>query len=330
MSRRVAARVPARSALVGNPSDGFGGATIAFALPTLRALVTATEAGAVTIDAGAARLSFRDAAELVAAGEAGAYPPDGPLALAMAAAKRLCERARDAGTSLDGLGFELGVHDSTIPPRVGLAGSSAIVIGVLRALGELLGHEPGPDALPSLALECETAELGVAAGLQDRVVQAHGGLAFMEFGHAHPSGYRHEALDPALLPPLLVAWLAEAGTDSGAAHRAVRERFAAGDREVTDVMAEIAALARAARTALLERDVDALGALMPRNFDLRRRIYPLDLRPVALVETAREHGLAANYTGSGGAIVALADDVERTARLRARLARLGCDSLLVS
>ena len=329
MSPRVEARVPARSALVGNPSDGFGGATIAFTLPSLRAIATAAEAAAVTLDAGAARLSFRDAAELVAAGEAGAYPPDGPLALAMAAAKRLCERARDSGTTLDGLGFEVNVADSTIPPRVGLAGSSAIVIGVLRALGGLLGHEPAPDDLAGLALECETAELGVAAGPQDRVIQAHGGLAFMEFGNVHSFGYRREPLDPTLLPPLLIAWLTGAGTDSGATHHAVRERFAAGDREVTDVMAEIAALARAARSALLERDGQALGALMARNFDLRRRIYPVDPRHVTLIETAREHGLAANYTGSGGAIVVLADDPERAAAVRRALVRLGCDSLVV-
>ena len=321
--------MPARSALVGNPSDGFGGATIAFAVPSLRASVAAAQAEAVIIDEGRARISFRDAAELVAAGEAGAYPAGGPLALAMAAAKRLCERARGAGSTLDGLGFELRVSDSTIPPRVGLAGSSAIVIGVLRALGELLGHPPELDELPGLALACETTELGVAAGLQDRVVQAHGGLAFMEFGPVNPSGYRREALDPALLPPLLIAWLANAGTDSGATHHAVLDRFAAGDREVTDAMAEIAALARAARTALLEHDRKALGALMARNFDLRRRIYPLDPRHVRLIETAREHGLAANYTGSGGAIVVLAHDADRTARLRTALARGGCDSLLL-
>ena len=34
---------------------------------------------------------------------------------------------------------------------------------------------------PSLALSVEREELGIAAGLQDRVVQAYQGLVFMDF-----------------------------------------------------------------------------------------------------------------------------------------------------
>src|SRR6266852_3139231 len=35
---------------------------------------------------------------------------------------------------------------------------------------------------PSLALAVETEELGIAAGLQDRVIQVYEGLVFMDFG----------------------------------------------------------------------------------------------------------------------------------------------------
>lgn len=329
MSESARAEVPARAALVGNPSDGFGGATISLTLPRLRARVSAAAADAVTIDAGESRIAFATAADLVAAGRSGAYPPGGPLALAMAASKRLCERAADSGLDLARTGFELDVADSTIPPQVGLAGSSAIVVGTLRALGEALGAKLPEEELPAFALACEAEELGIQAGLQDRVVQTMGGLVFMDFDPAQPAGGRFERLDAALAPPLLVAWLADAPTHSGRTHQSVAERHARGDLEVVQTMAEIAELAHAARRALLARDREALGALMSRNFDLRRRIYSLDPRHTALVECAREHGACANYTGSGGAIVALAGENDAGDALETALSTLGCLTLRV-
>ena len=39
---------------------------------------------------------------------------------------------------------------------------------------------------PSLVLSIEQQELGINAGLQDRVIQAYGGLlVYMDFGKAH-------------------------------------------------------------------------------------------------------------------------------------------------
>jgi glucuronokinase len=315
--------VPARSALVGNPSDGFGGATIAFTLPELEAVVQAEPALGVELEADGAPLEFGDLAALHDAGSRGEYPEGGPLALLMAAAKRFAER--DPG--LGDRGVRLAVR-SSIPPGVGLAGSSAIVIGALRALGELFGAEIESDELPLVAQECETGELGTPAGLHDRVVQTYGGLMFMDFDPTHPRGGRYEALDPDLLPPLFVAWLAGAESDSGAVHRGAHERFDAGDLEVIETMAEIAALAHRALTPLTVRDSAGLGVLMERNFELRRRIYDLDPRHVELVETAQGLGAAANYTGSGGAIVGLYRDEDHLGELREALTALGCELLV--
>ena len=49
--------MPGRSALVGNPSDGFGGATIAFTLDELEAVVQAEPALGVELVADETRLS---------------------------------------------------------------------------------------------------------------------------------------------------------------------------------------------------------------------------------------------------------------------------------
>jgi glucuronokinase len=318
------AEVPARSALVGNPSDGFGGATIALTLDELTAVVQAEPAMGIELEAEGERVEFESLADLVRAGERGEYPPGGPLALLMAATKRFVSaRPRQGDT-----GLRLHVVSSSIPPRVGLAGSSAVVIGALRALGELFGEEIPREELPLLALACETQELAIPAGLQDRVVQTYGGLVFMDFEPDHPQGGRYQALDPDVLPPLFVAWLADAEEDSGMVHRETHERFDAGDPQVKTAMAEIAALAQRALTPLTVRDSVGLGVLMERNFELRRALYDLDPRHVELIETARGLGAPANYTGSGGAIIGIFRDDDHLAGLREAMTALGCELLV--
>jgi glucuronokinase len=316
--------------LLGNPSDGFGGATIAFALAGLAAEVEAGRHEVVALEADGGALEFADAGALVAGGRDGAYPPRGPAALLMAAAKRFADRLAESGLDLGSIGFRVRLVDSSIPPEVGLAGSSAIVIATLRALGSLFGREIPQPELPGVALACENEELGIAAGPQDRIVQTYGGLVFMDFDPARTaeSSHRaHEPLDPALLPPLLVAYDRHATSHSGSVHASVRERFEAGDPEVIATMREIAALAPAGRKALQARDLERLGELLDRNFDLRRRIYELDPRHVAMLEAARAAGGAANYAGSGGAIVAVPRGETAMEDLQRALESEGCMTL---
>lgn len=75
-------------------------------------------------------------------------------------------------------------------PQVGLAGSSAILTAVLRAVLRFYGFGTeekaaaiglSRDALPAFVLSVESDELGIAAGLQDRVVQSYEGAVHMDF-----------------------------------------------------------------------------------------------------------------------------------------------------
>jgi glucuronokinase len=54
---------------------------------------------------------------------------------------------------------------------------------------------------------------------------------------------------------------------------------------------------------------------MDASFDVRRSIAALDPRHVRMVELARSLGAAANYAGSGGAIVGLLGDAADLDRL---------------
>jgi glucuronokinase len=259
---------PARAALAGNPSDGYGGHTLAVCLPGFAAHATVTEGG------------------------------DGTGG----AAQALVRAARTRFGRVTGLGdLEVGVDVRTsIPREVGLAGSSAIVIAVLRALGELTGHPLPRPELAAQALAAEVDELGIAAGPQDRIVQSFGGLVSMDFG-----ADRHEELPRELLPPLFVAWLAGGGRASGLTHTDLRSRWNRGDAVVHDGVRELTRLGSGARGALLAGDMATFAACVDGSFDVRARMLPLHAAESRLVAIGRAHGAAVNYAGSGGAVVGL-------------------------
>lgn len=309
------AEVPARAGLVGNPSDAFGGAVVGISIDELSASVVAEPALSVELRAGGEAVEFEDLAGL-----GGEKPSeDGPLPLLWAAAKRYVAKRPERGDSR----VKLRLERSDIPPGVGLAGSSAIVIAALRALGRLFGDEiPDPD-LPSVALAAEREELGIAAGLGDRVVQTYAGLVYLDL--ARDGGPRVEPLDAGRLPDLFVAWRPGAQTHSGDVHGAMRQRFAAGETKVVETMREIAGLARAALKPLLTGDAGGLGILMERNLELRRTLYDLDERHTEMADVAHSLGSAVNYTGSGGAIVGLMRDEDQLGELRGALGELGCE-----
>jgi len=295
----TSASAPARAGLVGHPSDGFGGATLSVALDNFRADVRAAPATALDI----------------APANDGQWP-EGGLPLVSAAVICLCRHCASTGTPFHGRARIR--YASTIPRQVGLGGSSAIVIATLRALAPLAGTVLQRERLPALALSVETDELGIAAGLQDRVVQTYGGLVFMDFDAAHVAEHghgRYEPLSTELLPELFLAWHPAAGSSSGAAHAGVRDRFARGETRTVEAMATLARLAREARAALLAGDRAAFAAALDAGYDLRASIYELDPRHSAMVDHARRLGLSATYTGSGGAIVGVASDPDAVAEL---------------
>jgi glucuronokinase len=208
--------------------------------------------------------------------------------------------------------------DTEVPREVGLGGSSAIITATVRALCALHGATLDADALAEMVLAVEAEDLGIAAGPQDRYAQAHGGLLLMDFANPKP---RIERLDPALLPPLFLAWRIDAAETSHAVHGGLRER--ADEPNVRAAMARLADHARDARDALIAGDQAGFAAALDGSFDERAALLELDPRHVAMIDAARAAGASANYAGSGGAIVGTVPP-EGPEHVVAALGEIGC------
>jgi len=308
----IRTRSHARAGLLGNPSDMYRGKTISFLIRDFAATVELWESPRLTfrLHPEHDRSEFDGLHHLIASAHTHGYY--GMQRLLFATCVRFAGYCQERGLPLRQANFTLQ-YETNIPRQSGLGGSSAMIIAALRAL--LRFHRIPPRALPpadlaSLALSVETGELGITAGLQDRVVQAYGGLTYMDFSAPRP---RYQRLDSALLPRFGLAYLTEehmGHRESGRIHSQIRYRWEQGDPEVRRTMRDLARCAHHGREALRRRDAQALGRLMNRNFDLRRRLFGdavLGQHTIALVEIARTAGFPAKLPGSGGASLILLD-----------------------
>ncbi len=315
----IVERVDARAALAGNPSDGYGGAVFGIPVPvfTARASLVGIESGYEFVDAHSGTSRFERWADVERA--IAALQADRPHCLMLGAA------ATVAGRSGMLRPFRLRV-DTTIPMSVGLAGSSAIVIASLRAILRWADEAMSPNGLALAALAVETEQLRIAAGLQDRVLQVYGQPMLMQFDHeATRSG-------PGTFTPivqrerlrLLVALRPGSAEPSQVVHGNLRARFEADAGDITAAMSALAGHAIDAAAAFASSDVGRLGAAMDSTFDIRSSLLDLSASHTEMIEAARSEGAHANYTGSGGAIVALCPNGVAESATRQSLKSLGC------
>ena len=301
--RTASGRAFARVGLLGNPSDGYGGKTLAFALGDFRARARIEPCDRVEIiaadDDPVTFVSAREAAE--------AYSIEGTsggVCLVSAALHRFFVHTpwlADLDVADERLRFSIR-FDTDIPRQVGLAGSSAIVVAVMRGLMGWFDHAFEPAELAEIALAAEVEELDLAGGPMDRVIQVYEGVVVMDLREPRTAA-SYKAVDPDLLPPLFVAWDPAGGEPSGKAHGALRARWDSGDEELRTLMSDFRGLVDAGLEALDRGDHDAFAELMNRNFEMRARFFPISERDREAISIARRAGAAAKLCGSGGAIV---------------------------
>ena len=313
-----------RAGLLGNPSDGYYGKTISLLVRNFRARVIIYPSAKLEIKAGKADLPvFESLEDLYETTRWRGYY--GGFRIILALLVRLSDYCREQGIELPNRNFTLE-YESTVPLRLGMGGSSAIVTAALRGLIQYYDLKIPIEEQPNLVLETETKELGVAAGLQDRVIQTYEGLVYMDFSRELMDGQGHgnyERLNPSLLRDVYVAYRTSLSEGTEVFHNNVRERWRNNDPEVVEAMQTWASYAERGRQALLDGDRAKLHELIDANFDLRARLYQLDQGNLEMIRLARSTGASANFAGSGGAIVGLYEGEEMFARLVAELAPAG-------
>lgn len=314
----------ARAGLLGNPSDGYYGKTLAMLVRNFRARVLLYPSSRLEIRPSKADMPvFECLDELYELTRWRGYY--GGIRILQAVIVRLIDYCHEQNIELPNRNFTLE-YESTIPLRLGMGGSSAIITAALRALCRYYELDIPLPVQAKLALEAETREIGVPAGPQDRVIQVYEGLVYMDFPEhlMTTRGYGiYEKLDSGLLPNMYVAYRTTLSEGTEVFHNNIRERWRNGDPEVTGAMQKWASYAERGREALIHGDHAEFERLIDANFDLRTQLYRISEGNLEMIRMARAAGATANFAGSGGAIVGTYRDEAMFLALRDSLARVG-------
>ncbi len=307
---------PARANLIGNPSDQYGGSTLSCSVP-LRARVEVSAAPKGLLETAGQSFRIAGAEDLAPRGD----------------------RFDIARCVLAHLGIdrpEVCVrYGSEIPLQSGMAGSTALVVALLRALLEWLGEPPGAYALAERARRVEREQLGVQCGYVDQYLAVFGGLRHVDLRgkareDAGPTPYASvEDLAPHVSKLPFVLAFTGVRHSSDSVHRPLRERWEAGETEVVTAYERIGELGRLGKRALLDAAWDELGALMDENHAIQQRLGGSGPSNDRLIEAARAAGAPGAKlagAGRGGTIVALWPEKD-PAPLEAALRRAGATAL---
>ncbi|HLP19829.1 MAG TPA: hypothetical protein VK174_05985 [Chitinophagales bacterium] len=312
-----------RAALIGNPSDGYYGKTIAFVFKNFTAQVELEESAHLhIIPCNRDRMVFNSAKEIVEeVQEFGYY---GGVRLVKGAIEVFYNYSAARGHTLHSKNFTIR-YSTNIPHRLGLAGSSAIVTAVMKSLMQFYQFDIPKPVLANLILSVEKDELNIGAGLQDRVAQVYSQPVYMDFDKAimDSQGYgNYVPFDKDMLPPLYLAYRENLSEGSEVTHNDLAARYARGDADVLDAIEQWKDLTVEVWSKLQKDDKDIAG-LINRNFDIRNSTIQVSSGNKQLVQAARAAGASAKFTGSGGAIIGTYENEEMYNRLTGEMNKIG-------
>ncbi len=324
-------RAYARAGLLGNPSDGYNGKTISIIVRNFWAEVVIYEWESLDIvQTKEDRARFRNIHDL--ARDVRLHGYYGGIRLIKATIKRFVDYCHKRDVKLHDRNFSVR-YETNIPRQVGLAGSSAIIIATIRCLMDFYGIEIPLELQPSLVLSIETEELGISAGLQDRVIQCFEGAVYMDFDQLAEreidglTCYRYDRIDPNLMPSLYIAYHNALSEPTETFHNDIRSRFECGESAVVNAMQHLAALTIRGHRALRNGDAEELSRLIDENFNTRRSIYKLPAWQLKMIETARRCRASAKFAGSGGAIIGIYRDDAMFNEISDRMAEIGSKTI---
>ena len=223
-------------------------------------------------------------------------------------------------------GITKGVEISTmadIPAQgSGLGSSSAVTVGLLNAMYVYTRRMQTAETLAREACRIEIDILGKPIGIQDQYIAAYGGLRFLRF-HTDGSVTAEELdLDPdvkrRLNQNLMLFWT---GIQRNASDILAEQKAQMDDH--MPYLREVKALALEARECLLAGEIDELGRILHRTWELKKRFASRITNPQIddMYATALRAGaLGGKIAGAGGGgFLLLYCPRERQADVRAAL-----------
>jgi hydroxymethylglutaryl-CoA reductase len=207
--------------------------------------------------------------------------------------------------------------DGAIPAGAGLGSSAALAVALLRGAHALFGVELDDDELVERAFALERVFHGNPSGI-DHTTIVRGGVVSYERAQGAVVGH---ATSLSLPRPLHLA-VGVAGPHAGTASAvgALRDRARRHPDHYGRIYEEIGALARSARKHLENGRYGAVGELMDLNQGLLNALGASTPAIESLCAIARERGAAGaklSGAGGGGAVIALVDDGDADAVVRA-------------
>ena len=293
---RVVCSAPGRAGIIGNPTDMYGGAVLSCSVG-LRARVTITAASELTLETAGQQCRITGRKDLQPQGDR------------FDVARAVLDYLR-----LPPLACRVE-YESEIPLRSGMAGSTALLVAILRGLLAWQGRDSQLHHLAEQTRYVELNFLKVVCGYQDAYMCTFGGLSFMDF-RGKQFYRRAEAELYATIEPLaahvsqLPFVLAFTGVQhaSSAVHRPIRERWLEGEPDVVEGYKRITEIARSGKKAMILGDWPLLGRLMNDNHAIQRALGGSGESNEQLLSAALRAGaLGAKLAGAGdgGTIIAL-------------------------
>jgi galactokinase/mevalonate kinase-like predicted kinase len=294
--RQITCSAPGRAGIIGNPTDMYGGSVLSCSV-SMRARVALTPADTLTLVTNGQECNISSREDLR------------PRRDLFDLARAILDYMR-----LPRLACRVE-YESEIPLRSGLAGSTALVVALLKGLLAWQGQSLNPYRLAEMARYIELNHLKVVCGYQDAYMCTFGGLNYMDF--RGKQFYREaeaellatiEPLSPYVEQLPLVLGFTGVRHSSGAVHKPIRERWLEGEPTVVAGYRRITEIARIGKKAILHEDWPLLGELMNENHAIQRDLGGSGESNERLIAAAIEAGaLGAKLAGAGdgGTIIAL-------------------------
>jgi hydroxymethylglutaryl-CoA reductase len=234
---------------------------------------------------------------------------------------------RELGVDRGGLSLRVR---SAVPRAMGLGGSAALAVSVIRAVAAHFDLEVDEETVNRLAFASERFAHGTPSGI-DNAVATYGRPIL--FRRGDPPTIRTVKIGA---PTTIVVGLTRREGLTAAMVARVREGRDASPTAYERIFDEMDALTLEGATALEQGDLDGLGRCMNLCHGLLNALQVSTTQLERLVEVARRHGaVGAKLTGAGGggAMIALAPEEPervaqaiRTAGYRSFLVRLGAEA----